>query len=454
MNALNKNNADFELGKAQKTLIFLYKESLKIKDTSKKKSHPFSIYLGDISDLADGTLDDRVLDMKKRIFKRLQKEKIIGNFKGPFWESECPGDDECNQNCYITGEYYPNNVLPLIEKLWKPKKEISKEIRSEYRKLISLVKKHFSQKQVDDSPEIEEYNRESNKQYLLLSKKIKDLFKNLDSSLIKVSRDFLDGPYIPFANLFSALKELRQRKMTLRDAEINMVYFYGKLEEIENSFDIANYRETEFDSEKFSKHMKSSVISSKINIQKNQTEPVIKTPIGTKWSDIIIKWLNGNDVEITLRNDLSFKETKDYKELGFYDEKRKYPNIQWRILENASRYGNKLSWANLGGTSDAERLKKIDNFQKQISLLRKELITVFGNLIGKKHEPFISFSKDMEYLITLNLISEKGARAKKKESWKDLMSEAEIDNYEQMAKKDFIKNMRENGFETSSSNND
>ncbi len=189
-----------------------------------------------------------------------------------------------------------------------------------------------------------------------------------------------------------------------------------------------------------------SEITELLKENKNKEDPridkrcLIQTPTETKWSDVNIKWINGNDVEITLNNSKEFREIKDFKELGFYDEKRKCPNILWKILSNAAAYGGKMSWDNLGGTSESDRHKKIDAFQKQISLLRNKLREIFGSLKGEKNAPFIPYSKDKEYVITINLFSEKNNRSQKKESWKDLMSEAELNNYERIEKVDFIKN--------------
>lgn len=176
------------------------------------------------------------------------------------------------------------------------------------------------------------------------------------------------------------------------------------------------------------------------NTDNDTNLPLINLPQNTKWSDISIRWLNGNDVEIKLKNDPGFKKTMDYKELGFYDEKRKGPNILWRILLNAASPGRQMTWSNLGGISESDRHKKIDNFQKQISLLRGQLRKIFGALPGSKHEPLISHSNDKEYSITINLIPEKNAQQRKEESWEDLLSDAELSNYENLSKKEYIKN--------------
>lgn len=178
------------------------------------------------------------------------------------------------------------------------------------------------------------------------------------------------------------------------------------------------------------------------DLSKNEkNNSIIESPNGTKWSDITIGFINGNDAEITFRN-FDYKKIWNFKELGFYDAKRKCPSILWRILYEAPKYEGKMSWAELGGISDSEKHKKIDNFQKQVSLLRQSMRNIFGVLEGSKLEPFIPCSKDKEYLITVNLIMEKDTHQKKekKESWEDILSEAEISRYKELEKRDYMKN--------------
>lgn len=170
----------------------------------------------------------------------------------------------------------------------------------------------------------------------------------------------------------------------------------------------------------------------------SSSKPLIESTSETKWSDVTIKWINGNDVEISLKNNPSFKKVMDYKELGFYDYKRKGPNLLWKILKNAALYDSTMSWGNLGGVSDSEIHKNIDNFQKQVSLLRAALRLAFGTLKGTKHEPFVPYSHDKEYKITVNLIPQDGSKNEKKEDWKSLLSEKELYDYEQKAKEEFI----------------
>ncbi len=174
----------------------------------------------------------------------------------------------------------------------------------------------------------------------------------------------------------------------------------------------------------------------KDELKEKRKNSIIKVPIDTKWSDINIKWINGNDVEITLKNDRSFKKVLDFKELGFYDKKRKKPNMNWEILTTLAKYDGQMSWDALGGSSEKEKYKRINAFQKRISDLSKILKNIF--LINDS--PFNTFSGDKKYYIKINLEPEGSKDKIKKNSWKDLMSDDEIDKYEEISKKNFIKN--------------
>jgi len=162
------------------------------------------------------------------------------------------------------------------------------------------------------------------------------------------------------------------------------------------------------------------------------SKSVIKMPDSTKWDNICIKWLNGNDVRITLDNEKKFNEIKDYKELGFYDYKRKCPNMLWKILLTAANYDGIMRWNNIEGVTNPKKLKNVDAFQKRISLLRKQLKSIFG----LQDDPFVTYSEDKKYVIKMKLVSEKNKACKKKdEIWEDLMSKDEINRYKETEKK-------------------
>lgn len=234
---------DYELERAQKTLISLYKISLKLGKIEDNKAYPFNIYIGDDSDLADGTIDKRTLESKKEIFEKLEKEKIVANFTGPKWEDEYPSDysEYGNSYCYVNGEFYPNDVLLCLEKIWKPKQKLSKEIVSYYETLKETVKTYLTNPLSGNDLQ----NHELNELYCLLSEKVKELYKNVDKSLTESHLDF--SPYIPFSTLFSAVKELKTKKISRTEIIANMEDFYGKLKDIEKSFNLKTYEDSILD---------------------------------------------------------------------------------------------------------------------------------------------------------------------------------------------------------------
>ena len=276
------DDKNFELDVAQKTLITLYGYSLKLDEKDRKKSQPFNIYLGDASDLHDGTINDRFLELQKRIFNRLKKENVVAKFSGPAWEEEYPGyDGEGNCFCYIHGEYYPEKILSLLENIWKPKKELTENMLSLYRKFITLVQNHFANPISGNDPRAEQHNRKANEIFFQLSTKIIKTFRELDFSLIKTDQKFKSGPYIPFTSLFSALKELKQKRMTLGDVLANMTAFYGKLTELDDSFKIETYEEKEFDVEEFAGHLKNSETAENSSPKQSKNDDNAKNKINS-----------------------------------------------------------------------------------------------------------------------------------------------------------------------------
>lgn len=269
----------------------------------------------------------------------------------------------------------------------------------------------------------------------------KGIFYNYRASIIVENKDVFDKNLTALSAFVNYIEEDGKKRFPSEYGATRSISEPRKFDYRDSGFDHNLIRSDKIPMEEHLLEIKELIKEGKNKEEIRATKKcLIKTPAGTRWSDLNIRWINGNDVEITLNNSKDFKEIKDFKELGFYDEKRKCPNILWKILSNASYYGGKMSWSELGGTSESERHKKIDNFQKQISLLRNKLRDIFGNLEGGKNEPFVSYSKDKEYIITINLISEKNRKEQVKESWRDLMSEAELNSYDQMAKTDFIKN--------------
>ncbi|MGI6348257.1 MAG: hypothetical protein ACOXZ1_03655 [Patescibacteria group bacterium] len=241
-------------------------------------------------------------------------------------------------------------------------------------------------------------------------------FSNLKDLFVSINKDGF------ISDLDSSKIDLSEKEFVKRVAEggaDNRSYFF--------SFNISKNFNNLYDL----KYNKESGVS--------KNKHVVCLPAGTKWSDIIIKFINGNDVEIILKNDKKFKQILDYKELGFYDKKRKKPNMIWNILTTASNFEGKFRWDSLGGTSEVEKLKKIDAFQKRISNLRKCL----QNSFGIEDDPFEVSSYNKEYIIKINLIPEKSDPKPKKGAWEDMIDPDELAKYEKISKESFTQNPNE-----------
>ena len=109
-----------------------------------------------------------------------------------------------------------------------------------------------------------------------------------------------------------------------------------------------------------------------------------------QWQDIAIKFQNGNDVDVTVKNKA---HRLDFKEMGFEDKKRRLPNQQWELLKLLANNKGEINWNN----SEAKH-----NFKKKKQLLSETLKTYFG--IDK--DPFFPYRKEQAYQIRINLTPE------------------------------------------------
>lgn len=119
----------------------------------------------------------------------------------------------------------------------------------------------------------------------------------------------------------------------------------------------------------------------------------IKLPEGTRWEHIIIKFKNGHDVQITLKNKDDFEYIANYKEMGFQNSKKLLPNVQWKLLEALSKNNGAFSWDN----PDASLLIK-----KRKQLLAQQLRDYFQ----LDDDPFEVYKREKEYKLKLTLLSQ------------------------------------------------
>lgn len=123
---------------------------------------------------------------------------------------------------------------------------------------------------------------------------------------------------------------------------------------------------------------------------KNKKIRLRQFPINTKWEDITIQFLNGQEVIVRVKN-LTFQTT--YEEMGFQDEKTKLPNKQWQFLKNLSETGGEISWKNPHATPKGK---------KQKQLLSDSLKAYFQI----DESPFYSYKQEKSYKIRVHLIPE------------------------------------------------
>jgi len=110
----------------------------------------------------------------------------------------------------------------------------------------------------------------------------------------------------------------------------------------------------------------------------------IELPEETKWENIKIKFLTGNDIKITLTNNPGFRKKFNYKEMGFENSRTTMPNKQWQLLERFAESEGTIDWQNRFATKE---------LKKQKELLSKTLKAQFSI----DEDPFYSYRKEKCY---------------------------------------------------------
>ncbi|HEX8974566.1 MAG TPA: hypothetical protein VF817_03715 [Patescibacteria group bacterium] len=125
----------------------------------------------------------------------------------------------------------------------------------------------------------------------------------------------------------------------------------------------------------------------------------IQLPDGTTWEHITVKFLNGNDVKITLLNHPEFSHQTSYNEMGFRNNKNQAPNKQWELLLALAQNSGSIFWSS---TSNLPQ-KMINNLKSQKMLLSKKLEAYFQ----LKDDPFFDYNTQDGYKIKMTLVPEK-----------------------------------------------
>jgi hypothetical protein len=122
-----------------------------------------------------------------------------------------------------------------------------------------------------------------------------------------------------------------------------------------------------------------------------------KFPTGLAWSEIALKFLNGEEVMVKYR-DATF--TTNAEEMGFMDNKTKSPNAQWRLMRQLASHGGELSWSN---NSDLSKNDK-DAMKKR----KQELVKGLWKYFGIKGDPFFPYKEINAYRMRIALVPENG----------------------------------------------
>jgi hypothetical protein len=138
-------------------------------------------------------------------------------------------------------------------------------------------------------------------------------------------------------------------------------------------------------------------LEEKVVMQKSKNKKIHlrKLPNGTRWQDITIKFLNGQEAIIAAKGE-TFQT--NYVEMGFEDEKKKQPNSQWSFLKLLASKNGELSWDNNNDMSQ----KQINSAKKQKQTLADALKTYFQI----DEDPFENYRTEKAYKIKIILTPE------------------------------------------------
>lgn len=139
---------------------------------------------------------------------------------------------------------------------------------------------------------------------------------------------------------------------------------------------------------------KYKISGNEIKIASSRVLP-ISTNSAIKWENITIKFLNGHDVEIYIKNgNIETKIEADCKRMDCYNSKTKKPNKQWELLTKLSENNGQLSWGSIWANNDSKKQKQIlsDRFKYLFSKP------------DKKDPPFYSYRKNKSYVCKITLI--------------------------------------------------
>ena len=112
-----------------------------------------------------------------------------------------------------------------------------------------------------------------------------------------------------------------------------------------------------------------------------------ETPAGTKWPEILIRFLDGHTVTIAVD---SRTERRTFAEMNMKDGRNGNPTQQWKLLELLAQNGGRLSWTNSRANA---------KFKKQVELLGHRLQEYFNI----SESPFHDYQKGSGWQMKMRL---------------------------------------------------
>lgn len=116
-------------------------------------------------------------------------------------------------------------------------------------------------------------------------------------------------------------------------------------------------------------------------------------PPNLKWEGITIRFFNKHDVMIKGGGQTIHS---NFEAMGFMDDKKKLPDVQWELLEELSKRHGEISWQNNKGLNQ----KQVDAIKKRKQILSEKLRSFFRI----NEDPFSDYKKGKAYTIKINLV--------------------------------------------------
>lgn len=120
----------------------------------------------------------------------------------------------------------------------------------------------------------------------------------------------------------------------------------------------------------------------------------LELPPGTKWEHIVMQFIDNDKIRITAPNNIKY--VTNYREMGFEDKRRLFPDTQWKFLHLLAIHGN-LSWENLAEMTHVKNIKEINKLVDQAKKKKQKIKERFIRFFQINEDPFYLYSKSDGY---------------------------------------------------------